>query len=123
MLAGSESIPRPARSMILTGMANFCKNEDCPTSQELLDFSLGDQSPGSAKKINSHLSSCEFCSAEVDFYSHYPQSVEDELQETAGQIPLPLFELAEALLKIRNSDPNSLNVLLEENGELVIDQA
>lgn len=95
----------------------FCKNEDCPSSNELLEFQNGDLVLKRGGEINRHLASCEFCAAEVEFYSHYPQ--EEGFSEPAA-IPAPLFELAEALLKNRNADPSSLNTLLRENDEMIM---
>ncbi|MBP6003677.1 MAG: hypothetical protein KA746_09615 [Pyrinomonadaceae bacterium] len=108
--------------MTQLSMSNFCKNEDCPTSQELLEYQVGDLPLDRSIAVGAHLSSCEFCSAEVDFYSHYPQNREEEIQiPTATEIPAPLFELAEALLKIRSSDPSSLDSLLRDSGSLMVD--
>ena len=76
-------------------MANFCKTEECPTSDHLLTFQIGDLPMGDVMKIQRHLDTCEFCSAEVDFYRLYPPVDETVL---APQIPQSLFELAEALL-------------------------
>ena len=101
--------------MFTAKTANFCKNEDCPSSEELLDFQNGDLMRERAVDIRIHMQSCEFCTAEVEFYSLYPQSTEEAAPEPAA-MPAPLFELAEALLKSR-SNPNALNVFLEENSE------
>lgn len=106
--------------MFTSKMPNFCKNEDCPSSQELLQFQNGDLPSVRASSIRKHLTDCEFCSAEVDFYSHYPQ--EEGTNETA-EIPAPLFELAEALLKHHHSDSSSLDALLRENGSVVVDKS
>lgn len=43
-----------------------------------------------------HLSACEFCVSEVEFYSNFPPG--EEIVQTP-EIPEPLFELAESLLK------------------------
>ena len=95
----------------LSKMKGFRKNEDCPPSQELLDFQNGDLEPHEMSRISIHLSGCEFCDSEVEFYSHYPQ---DDTAEPADsvRIPAPLFQLAEALLKNHHSEPASLNSLL-----------
>lgn len=106
--------------MFTSNKAGFCKNEDCPPSNELLDFQNGDTTRTRGREINKHLASCEFCSAEVEFYSHYPQ---EEGTSEAAAIPAPLFELAESLLKNRYTDSRSLNVLLRENEELIVDTA
>ena len=76
-------------------MSSFGKHEDCPASDELLAYQAGDGSQRLREMINSHLTQCEFCVAELAFYSHYPQS-EDRV--TPAEMPRPLFELAEALL-------------------------
>ncbi len=96
-------------------MASFCKNENCPSSQELLEFQNGDLEPERGGMIRLHLRECEFCSAEVEFYAHYPQ-----MEETveADEIPTPLFQLAEALLRNRQKDHSSLDQLLNEDEEL-----
>lgn len=91
---------------------NFCKSEDCPASQELLDFQNGDIELDRGSAICAHLAVCEFCAAEVEFYSHYPQTHEDV--EEIAEIPAPLFELAEAILKNRQTDSDSLNFLFRE---------
>ena len=71
-----------------------------------------------AVDIRIHMASCEFCTAEAEFYSRYPQS-NDEISLEPTEIPAPLFELAEALLKNRTYDPRALNTLLRENEELL----
>ena len=106
--------------MISTKSTGFYKNENCPSSNELLEFQIGDTLRTRASEISKHLATCEFCSAEVEFYSHYPQ--EEGTSETT-QIPAPLFELAEALLKNRHSGASSLDSLLMEHQGYVLDQA
>ena len=107
--------------MVSSMTINFCKNEHCPSSNELLEFQNGDLPRARGTEIRRHLTDCEFCDAEVEFYSNYPQGQDDGREEPA-EIPAPLFELAEALLKNRQGDPSSFNSLLRENG-MVIDKA
>ena len=92
-------------------MANFCKNEDCPTSQDLLAFQNGDIEVKDSAEIRRHLAVCEFCAAEVEFYSYYPPAEESVKPE---RIPQPLFELAEALLHNR-PDVSKLDQLMRED--------
>lgn len=103
--------------------SGFYKNENCPTSHELLEFQNGEMESAAGTEIRFHLASCEFCSAEVEFYFHYPQT--DPATESAevAQIPAPLFELAEALLKNRHTDASSLNALIKDKKSLVLDKA
>jgi hypothetical protein len=77
-------------------MKRFGKTKDCPSSEQLLAFQRGEIGPATSIGIRDHLHSCEFCGTEVKFYAVYPPA-----DETPGpeNIPQPLFELAEALLK------------------------
>jgi hypothetical protein len=106
--------------MVSSKTTGFCKNEDCPSSQELLEFQKCDLSRTCSSGIRKHLASCEFCAAEVEFYSRFPQ---DETVGEVAEIPAPLYDLAEALLKNRHADASSLNSLLTEKGGLVVDKA
>jgi hypothetical protein len=96
-------------------MLSFCKDTNCPSSQELLEFQTGEVSVRENRIIEAHLAACEFCASEVEFYAHYPQS-----EETVAkvEIPIPLYELAEALLGNKHKNFLALNKLLCEN-ELV----
>jgi hypothetical protein len=100
--------------------SGFCKNEACPSSNELLAYQNGDLAKTRVKEIGRHLSSCEFCDAEVEFYSNYPQATEETAE--IGAIPAPLFELAEALLRHKQKDASSLNALLKDQQSLVTDK-
>jgi len=95
-------------------MSNFYKSEDCPSSPQLLDFQNGDMLLAEGKLIREHLTACEFCAAEVEFYEHYPQS--DEPIEVAD-IPKPLYELAESLLSSKRNKISSLDSLLNDADE------
>lgn len=77
-------------------MGSFCKNEDCPTSEELLAFQTGELELKNGTSIRRHIAACEFCAAEIEFYDHYPPAEESVEPE---KIPQPLFDLAEALLR------------------------
>ena len=102
-------------------LAGFYKNEDCPSSDELNEYQNGDLSKDRGAEIRRHMSSCEFCDAEVEFYSNYPAASEESSEDIA-EIPAPLYELAEALLKHRHSDSRSLNELMRENEELIAEK-
>lgn len=93
-------------------MDNFRKNEDCPASNDLLAFQTGDMETKDGREIRGHLKSCEFCAAEVEFYSHYPPTEEKVEPEN---MPKPLFELAEALLS-KHRDDSFFDRLMEEDG-------
>jgi hypothetical protein len=100
-------------------MTSFCKSEDCPSSNKLLEFQSRGLPESSDDEIRRHLAKCEFCSAEVALYSHYPQKEgTSESIELTG-IPAPLFELAEALLKNRQFGSATLDSLLKSKKTLV----
>ncbi len=96
-------------------MVTFCKSTNCPSSQQLLAFQSGEVSRDYRGRIETHLADCEFCASEVEFYAHYPQS-----EETVPkvEIPIPLYELAEALLGNMHKDFFVLNKLLGEDKAL-----
>ncbi|MEQ1922398.1 MAG: hypothetical protein ABL952_07805 [Pyrinomonadaceae bacterium] len=104
-------------------MTGFFKNEDCPSSNELLEYQNGDLPRLRGSEIGRHLGSCDFCEAEVEFYSTYPQGRDETNADEIAEIPAPLFELAEALLKNRHGDTGSLNSLLKEKTDLILDKA
>ncbi len=85
-------------------MAKFCKSEDCPTSEDLLAFQVGDMPLSEGAGVRQHLAVCEFCAAEVEFYESYPESGESDEQVEADSMPTPLYELAEALLTKKRDD-------------------
>jgi hypothetical protein len=100
--------------MISTKITGFCKSEDCPSSNDLLEFQKRPSPQKRSDEILGHLESCEFCSAEVEFYSHYPQEESSSETIDLAGIPAPLYELAEALLKNRYTDGSSLDALLKK---------
>lgn len=108
--------------MFSTTITGFRKNEDCPASQELLAYETGALGSVRELAIAEHLALCEFCEAEVEFYSRFPQEDMPNEAAVSADIPAPLFELAEALLKKQHTNAKSLNSLLKNNG-LAIDKA
>lgn len=100
-------------------MINFCKNSSCPSSPELLSFQKGEFSNKDSEIIRRHLTDCEFCAVETEFYARFPQA-EEECAET--NIPAPLYQLAEALLGSREENYTLLQKLLGENGSLKLEK-
>jgi hypothetical protein len=109
--------------MVLEMTEGFVKNEDCPSSFDLLAYQRGDLENTCIGELSQHLALCEFCLAELEFYSHYPQL--DDSTEIFDQsaIPGPLLQLAEALLKNSRYDATSLDPLIEHIGALAFDKA
>ncbi len=97
--------------MVSLKMVTFCKDTNCPSSLELLEFQGGETTARETGKIERHLAVCEFCASEVEFYQHYPQAEEIVAKV---EIPIPLLELAEALLGNKHKDFSALNKLLCE---------
>lgn len=102
-------------------MATFRKQEDCPPSQQLLAYQLGDLETADARIIGRHLVACEFCSSEVDFYERYPVSREAEEAPAEASMPKPLFDLAEALLNRERGD-ESMDEMLKQLDAAVHDR-
>ena len=98
-------------------MVTFCKSAICPSSQVLLTFENGEVSIAEKARIEAHLGVCEFCASEVEFYAHYPQAEESV---ATVEIPIPLYELAQALLTIKHKDYAALNRLFKENESVKI---
>lgn len=94
-------------------MATFRKQEDCPTSQQLLAYQLGDLELSASRPIGRHLGVCEFCTSEVAFYERYPVARETEESPAETKMPEPLFELAEALLN-RKRGQESMDEMLKQ---------
>ena len=111
------SFPSVFYSMFSLKMVTFCKDTNCPSSQRLLAFQSGEVPLEEGLPIERHLAECEFCIAEVEFYQHYPQS-----EETVAkvEIPIPLLELAEALLGNKHKEFSTLNRLLCEKESVKI---
>jgi len=74
-------------------MESFHKTKDCPSSQKLAASVDLD-----CDQLREHLSECEFCDAELEFYRRYPPLEEKVDPEN---IPQPLLELADALMHQR----------------------
>lgn len=105
------------RSMFSLKMVTFCKDANCPSSQELLAYQTGEAAARERERIESHFAACEFCASEAEFYAHYPPPSEESVARV--EIPLPLYELAEALLSDRHKDFLALNKLLCESEVLI----
>lgn len=101
-------------------MMTFCKSPNCPSSENLLAFQRSEISGDQAQKIENHMEGCEFCTAEVEFYTRFPQS--DEPTSTVD-IPLHLFELAQALLNNKKEGPQLLDKLASESETLHLKEA
>jgi hypothetical protein len=100
-------------------MITFSKNAYCPASQDLLAFQKGETSAEENTGIQRHLGSCEFCAAEVDLYARCPLSEEPAV---STDIPIPLYQLAEALLGNQRKKFSLLNELFYEGKGLSLNK-
>jgi hypothetical protein len=98
-------------------MMTFCKSPKCPSSESLLSYQKGERSEETAPKIEKHLEGCEFCTAEVEFYNRFPQS-EEPMSKV--EIPIPLLELAKALLTDKREGSRLLHDMVGEDEALPI---
>ena len=74
----------------------FCKTARCPTSQALLAYHRLDLPTKDHVSIETHLTSCDFCGAELQLLKRYRGEAEEYL---FVEMPSQLRRLAEDLLK------------------------
>lgn len=79
---------------LLTGL--FCKTTWCPTSQALLAYQRLDLATKEHVSIKTHLTSCDFCGAELQLLNRY---CGDLGEYSFVEMPSQLRRLAEDLLK------------------------
>lgn len=92
-------------------MSNFRKEKDCPSSFQLVEVLYSEINGQDGLIVASHLASCEFCVAELEFYKHYPPYPVDV---SAPPMPRPLLELAEALIAKETIHISRLEYLLKD---------
>ena len=92
----------------------FCKTAACPTSQALLAYHRSLLNSKELAFIESHVSSCDFCSAELQLLARYRCEAEDY---SFAEMPIQLRRVAEALLN-RSTLPFKGFAELVEHGQL-----
>lgn len=73
----------------------FTKSEGCPSSDQLLSFTLAELANERATEIISHLKVCDFCGAETHFLARFKASLSPYVP---AEMPPHLRLLAESLL-------------------------
>ena len=73
----------------------FCKQATCPSAETLVSYHSLDLVLAEAAQVTEHLTSCEFCSAELKLLADHNPLDEEYL---GAEIPAHLRSLAEALL-------------------------
>jgi hypothetical protein len=92
-------------------MSNFRKEKDCPSSFQLVEVLNSEINGQDGLWIASHLATCEFCAAELEFYKHYPPG---NVDVAVPPMPRPLLELAEALIAKETIHISRLEALLRD---------
>jgi hypothetical protein len=102
--------------MKASSLNNFRKRSDCPSSSLLLAFRSAGLSPQISKLVQSHLSGCEFCGAEVALLAHHTTANKKSIK--APELPINLRILAESILsqskKIRKRAATRHGLLLAD---------
>jgi hypothetical protein len=73
----------------------FCKSIGCPSSETLLAYRRSILRRVREDWVKTHLSTCDFCRAELQLLNRYPSVTE---RVTVGEVPAELRELAENVL-------------------------
>ena len=87
--------------MFKSKINTFHKSVNCPSSEKLLAFQKNETAARERDKIKVHLRFCEFCAAESELYARFPPA---DVTAEKAEIPAPLYELAEALLKKKDHE-------------------
>jgi N-acyl-D-aspartate/D-glutamate deacylase len=93
----------------------FCKTARCPASQALLAHHRAVPSFDDHDYIESHLASCDFCSAELQLLRRYCGEAEEY---SFAEMPAALRRLAEDLMT-RSTEPFRGFAQLRENRQLL----
>lgn len=96
--------------MFHSSAAPFRKGVNCPSSNQILTFLANGLGDGQMSAVKVHLTLCDFCSAEAEFYKRFPDLREDEPGDT--EIPRHLYQLAKALLSTQRDEMQDLDTLV-----------
>ncbi len=86
--------------MNLSGLRQFCKKPTCPPATYLVQYLSEGLSPTRIKRVERHLSSCDFCGAELQLLARHAPTLKEE-EYVTPVIPEHLRLLAKALLTDR----------------------
>jgi hypothetical protein len=82
--------------MITYSTRIFRKQATCPSAEMLLSYSAASLAPEPRERISSHLSACEFCSAELQLLTKHAPLAAERYEQT--NMPVSLRYLAESLM-------------------------
>jgi hypothetical protein len=80
----------------------FCKLRACPSSEALLRHQDATLTPEARRVIAAHLSSCDFCAAELRLLSKFSPEGEPAFQPAL--MPRHVYRLAKDLLALSTGD-------------------
>ncbi len=78
--------------------AAFRKLETCPPAETLLLYGEATLAPAATGQVAAHLSSCDFCDAELRLLSRFPPGRPPQLVPV--KVPWALYHLAKELLAL-----------------------
>lgn len=82
--------------------ATFRKHSTCPSSQALLRYHDATLAREAGRIVSDHVSSCDFCGAEMQLLSKFPPRGAPVFQPV--RMPWHLYRLAKDLLALSASD-------------------
>jgi hypothetical protein len=101
--------------------ATFCKHRTCPSSQALLRYHHATLSREAIQSVSTHLSSCDFCDAELSLLSKFPPKGAPASQPP--RMPWHLYRLAKGLLTLSTGDIARTVEAIYETGNLTLTDA
>ncbi len=75
---------------------DFCKDVNCPSSEELFNFQAGQLNSSKVEELKNHISECDFCASEISLYTKLKRL--EASRKKIAPMPLALFALAKAIL-------------------------
>jgi hypothetical protein len=101
--------------------ATFRKHRTCPSSQVLLRYHDATLSHEAVRLVSTHLSSCDFCDAELFLLSKFTPKGAPSFQP--ARMPWHLYRLAKDLLTVSPGDIARTVVAIYETGNLTLTDA
>jgi hypothetical protein len=103
------------------GTVTFCKLRACPPSGALLRYRNATLSREAGRVVADHISSCDFCGAELQLLSKFPPDGAPAFQP--ARMPWHLYRLAKDLLTFSTGDITRMVEALHEARNLTLTDA
>ncbi|REJ77580.1 MAG: hypothetical protein DWQ47_14500 [Acidobacteria bacterium] len=101
--------------MFHNSTSGFRKSVRCPSSDRLLAYRQKRLGSYASDIVVAHVAHCDFCSAELEFYNHFPTIPDERVQ--ADLIPGHLYDLARAILTNKTSGLSALRTIAGHSRE------